>query len=181
MNIKTLTQRSFLFAIVLLFVGCAMKPPIPDSVGESFVLERDLVGDTVATGSFSAIDGTEREFIAYINGSWDGSAVTLVEDFEFADGVKERKTWVLTQLDNGEWSGTREDVVGTARGYQDGKAFRLDYTMALPDDDGNPGRKMKFRDVIVNDLDGNIINNATVGLWGLRVATVNLLIERPEQ
>lgn len=155
-----------------------MKPPTPEDVGESFVLERDLVGKTVATGSFSAIDGTHREFTAYIDGSWDGKSVTLVEDFEYADGEKERKTWVLTKLANGEFSGIREDVVGTARGYQDGKAFRLEYTMALPDEHGNPGREMIFRDVLVNGTDGTIINNATVGLWGFRVATVNLLIKR---
>lgn len=155
-----------------------MKPPTPEDVGESFVLERDLVGKTVATGSFSAIDGTHREFTAYIDGSWDGKSVTLVEDFEYADGEKERKTWVLTKLANGEFSGIREDVVGTARGYQDGKAFRLEYTMALPDEQGNPGREMTFRDVLVNSTDGTIINNATVGLWGFRVATVNLVIKR---
>lgn len=178
MTLKTLSLRTILGLTLLLLAGCATKPATPDNVGETFVLERDLVGKTVATGSFSAIDGTHREFIAYINGSWDGKAVTLVEDFEFADGEKERKTWVLTRQDNGEWSGIREDVVGTARGYQDGKAFRLEYTMALPNEDGSPGRKIKFRDVLVNNNDGTIINNATVGLWGFRVATVKLLINR---
>lgn len=178
MNVKITLQRLLFLSSLLLLAGCAMKPPIPDNVGESFVLERDLVGKTIANGSFSAIDGTHREFIAYIDGSWDGKAVTLVEDFEYSDGEKERKTWVLTRLPNGEFSGVREDVVGTARGYQDGKAFRLEYTMALPNDDGTPGRKMKFRDVLVNNPDGTIINNATVGLWGFRVATVNLLIKR---
>lgn len=160
--------------------GCAMKPPIPDNVGENFVPERDLVGNIVAKGGFSAIDGTDRQFVAYIDGSWDGNVLTLVEDFEFADGVKERKTWVLTRQDNGEFSGIREDLIGTARGYQDGAAFRLDYTMALPNEDGSPGRKLTFRDVLVNDSDGNIINNATVGWWGFRVATVNLTMERQD-
>ena len=155
-----------------------MQPPVPDNVGEDFVLERDLVGKTIATGSFSAIDGTHREFIVYIDGTWDGEALTLVEDFEYSDGEKERKTWVFTKLPNGEFSGIREDVVGTARGFQDGNAFRLEYIMALPNEDGTPGREMKFRDVLVTDTSGTIINNATVGLWGFRVATVNLRIQK---
>ena len=175
---KKLLHRTALLVAIVLTTGCAFSPPTPDNIGEAFVLERDLIGRTVATGSFSAIDGTHREFIAYINGTWDGKAVTLIEDFEFADGEKERKTWVLTKLENGDWSGTREDVIGTARGYQDGKAFRLEYDMALPDDEGNPGRKLRFKDVIVNSTNGVIINNATVGLWGFRVATVKLLIRR---
>lgn len=155
-----------------------MKPPAPENLGETFVLERDLAGKTIATGSFSAIDGTHKEFIAYIEGSWDGKAVTLVEDFEYSDGLKERKTWVLTRQPDGEFSGVREDVVGKARGYQDGKVFRLEYTMAPQNEDGTPGREMKFRDVIGMKTDGTIINNATVGLWGFRVATVNLVMER---
>lgn len=173
---------SGVFLTLALLSGCAMKPSIPDEAKAdsvpAFVLERDLLGKTKASGGFSAIDGTDREFVAYIDGSWDGEKMTLVEDFEFADGVKERKTWVLTKLENGEFSGIREDLVGTARGYQDGKAFRLEYTMAIPDEDGNPGRKMKFRDVLVNTADGSIINKATVGLWGFRVATVDLIFVR---
>ncbi|MFK7996975.1 MAG: DUF3833 family protein [Granulosicoccus sp.] len=178
MKTKNIARNLFLLLTLLSLSACAMKPPTPEDVGESFVLERDLIGKTIATGSFSAIDGTHREFVAYIDGSWDGTALTLVEDFEYSDGEKERKTWVLTKQSNGEYSGVREDVVGTARGYQDGKAFRMEYTMALPNEDGSPGRKLKFRDVLVNDSQGRIINNATVGLWGFRVATVSLLMEK---
>lgn len=178
MNLKNLRQSLTLLAFVLMLSGCAMKPPPPDNLGDAFVLERDLIGKTIATGGFSAIDGTDRQFVAYIDGTWDGKAVTLVEDFEFADGLKERKTWVLTKLPNGEFSGVREDVVGTARGYQDGKVFRLEYTMAPPKDDGTPGREMKFRDVIGKQTNGTIVNNATVGIWGFKVATVNLIMER---
>ena len=179
MNANKYARISLLLSVLLL-VSCAGRPPIPDNVGKPFSLETDLIGKTVATGSFSAIDGTHRDFITYIEGTLDGSTVTLVEDFEFDDGVKERKTWVLTKLPNGEYSGIREDVIGTARGYQDGDAFRLEYTMAIPDENGEPGRAMKFRDVLANNPEGAVVNKATVGLWGFQVATVDLLIKRPE-
>ena len=180
--IYSITRLTIIFLALGLLSGCALKPSIPEeALAESvpaFLLERDLLGKTKATGSFSAIDGTYREFVAYVDGSWDGEKMTLVEDFEYADGVKERKTWVLTKLENGEYSGIREDVIGTARGYQDGKAFRLDYTMALPDEEGNPGRKLSFRDVIANKPGGGISNKAVVGIWGFRVATVDLEFAR---
>lgn len=176
--ISRFSKTAFLMMVFALLAGCATKPPIPDDVGDTFLLERDLLGKTIATGGFKAIDGTERDFVVHIDGSWNGEALTLVEDFEYSDGVKERKTWVFTQLPNGEFSGIREDVIGTARGYQDGKAFRLEYTMAIPDENGEPGRKMKFRDVIVKRKDGSILNNATVGLWGFRVARVHLQMKR---
>ena len=160
--------------------ACATRPPVPDVSINTFNLTRDLSGKTTGVGNFSAINGTSRDFVAYLEGSWDGKVMTLVEDFEYADGVKERKTWVLTQLPNGEFSGVRDDVVGTARGYQDGPSFRLEYDMAIPNEDGSPGRRVRFRDVLVKQSDGLIRNDATVGLWGFRVGTVTLTIKRDE-
>lgn len=172
-HVASLTLLTFILS------SCAFKPPIPSDPLDTFTLQTDLLGKTVGTGNFSAIDGTSRDFTAYMDGSWDGKSLTLIEDFDYADGVKERKTWTFTQLDNGEFSGTREDVVGTARGYQDGKAFRLEYIMAIPNDDGTPGRKVSFKDVLVKQSDGIIRNDAIVGLWGLRVGRVNLTITAP--
>ncbi|NND91471.1 MAG: DUF3833 family protein [Granulosicoccus sp.] len=168
-------------ALLLTLAACANSPPIPDGPREKFELTRDLAGKTVGRGNFNAIDGTDRDFVAYIDGSWDGQVMTLVEDFEYADGVQETKTWKLTRLPNGEYSGVREDVIGTARGFQDGDAFRLEYTMAIPDDEGKPGRKVRFRDVLVKQSDGAIRNEAIVGFWGIRVGRVSLIITREEQ
>jgi len=167
-------------ALLLMLGGCATRPAVPDEVTEPFVLQEDLLGKTVGRGNFSAIDGTSRDFVAYIEGSWDGEVMTLVEDFDYADGVKERKTWKLTKLPNGDYSGVREDVVGTARGYQDGNAFRLEYTMSIPDEDGTPGRKVSFKDVLVKLPNGDIQNQANVGLYGLRVGQVSLVISRED-
>ena len=175
---RFLLSVSGLTAVLVILSGCATRPPIPDGIVDTFVLQEDLLGKTVGRGNFSAINGTSRDFIAYIEGSWDGKVMTLVEDFEYADGVKERKTWKLTELPNGEYSGIREDVVGTARGYQDKNAFRLDYTMAIPNDDGTPGRKVSFKDVLVKLPNGDIQNEANVGLWGARVGRVSLTISR---
>lgn len=180
---KTWLSRTWhvarLTLLTFILSSCAFKPPIPSAPLDTFTLQTDLLGKTVGTGNFSAIDGTSRDFTAYMDGSWDGKSLTLIEDFDYADGVKERKTWTFTQLDNGEFSGTREDVVGTARGYQDGKAFRLEYIMAIPNEDGTPGRKVSFKDVLVKQTDGTIRNDAIVGLWGVRVGQVNLTITSP--
>ena len=94
-----------LLAIIL--SSCASRPSVPSGQLDMFTLETDLVGKTIGIGNFSAIDGTSRDFTAYLEGSWDGKALTLVEDFDYADGVKERKTWVFTELPNGEFIGIR--------------------------------------------------------------------------
>ncbi|HEX8902116.1 DUF3833 family protein [Vitreimonas sp.] len=166
-------------AALLLLAACATRPPLPrETAQDAFVIEQDLVGRTTARGEFRAINGVRRGFTAHLDGAWDGRTFTLVEDFEFDDGQRDRKTWRLERVGPGEYVGTREDVVGQARGYQDGRAFRLEYDVRLTNADGSPGRKVRFRDVMVLTPEGAVLNRANVGLWGLRVAQVELTIER---
>ncbi|MBI1250672.1 MAG: DUF3833 family protein [Alphaproteobacteria bacterium] len=176
-------QRAFHLthlALPILLTACATAPPVPREAGvERFVIEEDLLGRTTARGEFRAINGVRRGFSAELNGSLDGETFTLAERFAYDDGETDQKTWRLTRVGDGEYIGVREDVVGQARGYQDGAAFRLEYDVRLPDENGEPGRKVRFRDVLVETDDGVILNRATVGYWGLRVGSVDLRITRP--
>lgn len=169
-----------LLLLTLTLAACAGRPPVPQSAALPFSLERDLVGKTIGKGSFRAINGTTRGFTAYLDGQWDGETLTLKEDFLYDDGEKDQKTWRLTRQSDGTWRGSREDVVGEAIGFQDGEAFRLEYEVVLPDEDGGAGMTVKFRDVLVRETDGTVLNTATVGYWGLRVGTVELQIRRDE-
>lgn len=165
-------------AFALTAQACATRPPVPSaSSATPFVAERDLVGASVARGEFRAITGVRRGFTAQLNGAWDGSTLTLVEDFVYDDGERDRKTWHLRRTGPGRFTGTREDVVGEAQGFQDGDVFRLEYDVILPSENGR-GRKVRFRDVLALRADGDILNNATVGWHGLRVGSVSLVIER---
>jgi hypothetical protein len=178
MNVYVLSA----FAAIFLLAACATRPPLPqETAQDTFIIEEALVGRTVARGEFRAINGVQRGFSAQLEGAWDGRTLTLVEDFLYDDGERDRKTWRLERVAPGEYVGTREDVVGQARGYQDGRAFRLEYDVRLPNADGTPGRKVRFRDVMVLTGDGAVLNRATVGLWGLRVARVELTIQRDTQ
>jgi hypothetical protein len=157
--------------------ACATAPSPPSTVGDRFVLERDLAGQSVARGEFRSITGARRPFTANLNGVLAGEKFTLVEDFAFDDGERNRKTWVLTRVPNGEWTGVREDVVGRARGFQDGNVFRLEYDVRLPSKTGR-GRKVRFRDVLALREQGEIANDASVGWHGLHVGAVHLVITR---
>lgn len=159
--------------------ACATRPPVPDTVAEAFVLEEDLLGATTGVGQFTTITGADRGFTAALNGTWDGTTLTLVEDFVFDDGETDRKTWRLTKVADGEYVGTREDVVGEARGFVDGDAFRLEYLVDLPLDDGG-SRRVRFKDVLVTQADGSVLNKANVSWRGVRVGRVELVITRDE-
>ncbi len=159
--------------VLSLLGACATRPPVPREIAaEPIAIEEALAGRTVARGEFRAITGAKRPFTATLDGTWDGRVLTLVEDFQFDDGERDRKTWRLEQVGPGRFTGTREDVVGTAAGFQDGNVFRLEYDVRLG------GRTVRFRDVLALTPDGDVLNNATVGWFGLRVGSVSLLIQR---
>lgn len=142
------------------------------------MIERDLMGSTTARGEFSAINGVKRGFTAQLTGARSGDQFTLNERFAYDDGEKDEKTWVLTLKGDGQYTGTREDVVGEARGWQDGRAFRLEYDVRLPNEKGEPGMQVHFQDVMVLTPEGVILNNASVGKWGFQVGKVSLKIDR---
>ncbi|MCA0305433.1 MAG: DUF3833 domain-containing protein [Proteobacteria bacterium] len=165
-------------ALALLFLAatvgaCASPPPVPDNATTPLVLESFFPGRTVGEGVFTnSWTGSQRKFDVVIEGSWDGRTLTLVEDFVFADGEKDRKTWKLEQTGPGTYVGTREDVVGQARAWTDGKAVRLEYAVKLG------GVTVDFSDVLVLTAPDALLNNAVVGKWGLRVGRVQLVLRR---
>lgn len=169
-------MRRVVIAGLILIGGCAGAPRLPEETVGSFVIERDLLGETVARGEFSAINGTRRSFTAYLTGTQEGELFTLHERFEYDDGERDEKTWVLTLLGDGRYTGVREDVVGEAVGWQDGPAFRLEYDIRLPDENGEPGMKLRFRDVMVMTDAGAVLNRARVSKWGFNVGRVDLEI-----
>jgi hypothetical protein len=159
--------------VLSLLGACATRPPVPREIAaQPIVIEEALAGRTVARGEFRAITGARRSFNATLNGTWDGRVLTLVEDFEFDDGERDRKTWRLEQVAPGRFTGTREDVVGVADGFQDGNVFRLEYRVRLGD------RVVRFRDVLALTPEGEVQNDATVGWFGLRVGSVSLRMRR---
>ena len=166
----------------LALAACASAPPVPEEAAEGarFVLEEDLIGRTVGQGRFTTITGVDRGFTVEIDGRLEGDTLVLVEDFLYDDGETDRKTWRLTRLPDGSYTGTREDVVGEARGFADGDAFRLEYMLEIPTEDGG-SRQVGFRDVLVELPDGSVLNRANVGWWGFHVGEVELTIVRASE
>ncbi len=171
--------RSLLILPILAsLAGCANAPSSSPVMGQkSFVLERDLAGRNIAKGVFkNALTGAERRLTAILDGRWNGKSLTLSERFLYEDGERQHKTWVLTRTGPGTFSGTREDVVGTAVGRQDGTDFRLSYDVLLPS--GGSTLQVHFEDVLALQGDGTILNQAFVSKLGVRVGTVVLTIGR---
>lgn len=166
------------FALAALLSGCAAAPQIAVSPQtRPLVLEKFFLGRTVADGSFvNAITGAERKVHVLLDGKWDGKTLRLFEDFFYADGERVQKTWLLTKTGPGTYSGTREDVIGTARGTMEGALVRLDYDANLKSNGSDI--TVTFADVLELRADGTLLNKAVVSKLGVKIGDVTLVIRR---
>ena len=72
--------------VSIVLAGCAPKPSIDDDKlsDKTFKLEQFFDGKVKAYGQFQDVLGNvSRRFVVDIDGSWDGEALTLVEDFTY--------------------------------------------------------------------------------------------------
>ena len=143
---------------------------------EKFTLEGYFAGHTTAIGSFSAINGTKRDFTVDLRGRWNGRTLTLVEDFVYADGERDRKTWRLRKIADNQYRGTREDVVGDTLVTISGDTARFSYLVDL-DPGGRPNR-VRFHDTMTLGADGTVLNKALVTKFGLPVAKTRVEFRR---
>lgn len=150
----------------------------PARAAEPFTLEGYFTGRTVATGTFRAINGVRRDFAVDLDGRWDRrrQTLTLVETFRYADGERDRKTWVFRKTAPGRYVGTREDVIGATDVAIAGDTARFAYDVNL-DPKGTPN-VVRFNDTMTLRPDGTVLNTARVTKWGLPVASTRVEFRR---
>jgi hypothetical protein len=177
------TARNALIAVITAITatltgGCATVPPAsPVLAPQGVALERDFRGRFYAKGVFTnRITGSARAFNVVLNGKWDGKTLTLREDFAYADGEKDVKTWVFRRISPTQWTGTREDVVGNADVQVAGGVVRISYDIDLPTSSG--AVRLRFEDVIERNQGGIIVNRAIVSKFGLPLGDVDLTFSR---
>ena len=142
-------------------------------------LEEVLPQITRATGSFSAINGVKRTFTVDLKTTWNGKILTLREDFVYNNGEKDRKTWRFTKTGENTYQGTREDVIGETTLTVNGKKATFTYLVDL--DPTGKTNKVRFRDTMILQDDGSILNTANVYKFGFPVAKVQVNFEKPKR
>ena len=179
----SLTRRAAaaLAAVLIPFgAGASRAADLPAAVPHGrLVLEEFFRGDLVAEGVFTNTrDGTTRGLKVKMRGDWDGKTLTLVEDFVYSDGEKDRKTWRFTKVAEGRYTGTREDVVGTADIRQRGNDVLLDYTARVTTKDGSV-YNIRFADVLTLTGPRTVLNTADLtAYWFFEVGKVRLNIRK---
>ena len=153
-------RRTLLFGLVALpLAGCAGTPVPTTTSGPPITLVSAFQGRTTGRGHFRIwLTGDERRFTAKLNGTVKGRTgarvLTVVEDFLYDDGQKDRLTWVFREQGPGRWT----------------------YTADFKSPSGV--NRLGFEDILYSSPDGTIINDAVVTRAGIAVASVRFVIRR---
>lgn len=159
--------------------GCASTPTPADYAAEKPVLalERYFDGVVHAQGIFTDRGGkVVRRFSVVMKCTWSGDDGVLDEAFTYSDGKKDRRVWRLKKLPGGRYTGTADDVVGTAQGQAAGNAFQWAYTLRLPVDD--KVYEVQFDDWMFLMDDRVMLNKAVMSKFGIRLGEVTLAFQK---
>lgn len=164
----------------LALAGCASPTP-QDYAAEkpTLDLQRYFNGDVVAHGIFSDRSGkVVRRFTVLMKCQWVGNEGTLDEAFTYSDGKTDRRIWRLKKLDGGRYTGTADDVVGTANGQVAGNAFQWNYTLKLPVD--GKVYEVQFDDWMYLMDERVMLNRAVMSKFGIRLGEVTLAFQKAQ-
>ena len=167
----------FVLLTIILLTNCAgnqMKPTDFKDQTPRLIIEDYLLGNVKAWGILQDRSGkVTRQFSANLNGKWDGKQLILDEEFNWSDGEVQKRQWQITKLDEHNYEGTAGDVVGKAKGYSYGPAFKFEYVLLVP----IKGKEIKisFDDWIFKQDDRVAINRATMTKFGFKVAELTVM------
>ena len=172
-------------AVVLLLSGCSGLD-LEDEVGRgpAFNLFEYFDGQVEAWGMVQDWRGrVVRQFAVTIEGTIRGDELTLDEVFNYADGEQSTRQWRIKRNsdDNAatRYTGTANDIIGSAAGIESGDAVRWDYEMDIE----TSGRtyRVRFADRLWR-IDGDTVTNrAKIRKFGFVAAEVILFMRRVDE
>ena len=162
--------------LTIFLIGCAnnMKPTDFKGQKPRLIIEDYLSGNVKAWGVLQNRSGKViRQFSADLNGSWDGQQLILDEKFNWSDGEVQKRQWTIKKIDDHNYEGTAGDVVGIAKGFSYGPAFKFEYVLLVPVKKREI--KITFDDWIFKQDEKVAINRATMTKFGFKVAELTVM------
>ena len=163
----------------IILTGCVnnMKPTDFKNQKPRLIIENYLSGNVKAYGILQNRSGkVTRQFVADLKGKWNENQLILDEKFNWSDGEIQTRQWKIKKIDDHNYEGTAEDVVGKARGYSYGPAFKFEYVLLVPIKGKNI--KITFDDWIFKQDDNIAINRATMTKFGFKVAELTVMFKK---
>lgn len=161
--------------VAVLIAGCSTA--IDDYQGRTpeLKLEEFFQGELVAYGTVQDYsDDVIQRFRVEMVGSWDGNKGTLEEDFYYADGSTQQRTWHLTKTGPNTYEGRASDVEGVAVGTTAGNALNWQYTLNVEVDGETMALSLDDWMYLVDEE--NMINRTEMSKFGVPVGEITLYI-----
>jgi hypothetical protein len=186
MTMHPLPRRAFLSAAAAIAASALAplpaqaaqrKSPAPDAAPR-LVLHEWFRGPTHAVGRFrNGFTGAERILAVDLFGRWNGRTLSLFEDFFYADGERDQKTWFFKRIGEGRYVGTRDDVVAPADVTTPSPdTVRFGYTADLKLASGVT--RLDFDDTLTLRADGTVFNKAYVSRFFIPLGDVELVFRK---
>ena len=169
-------KKIILIILLTYLTGCAnnMKPTDFKDQKPRLIIEDYLSGNVKAWGVLQNRSGkVTRQFKAELNGKWDGTQLILDEVFNWDDGERQTRQWKINKIDEHNYEGTASDVVGKAKGFSYGPAFKFEYVLLVPVKGKNI--KITFDDWIFKQDERVAINRATMTKFVIKVAELTVM------
>ena len=178
---KQFMKSILLIISIILITSCsknnAMKPEDFKNKEPRLIIEEYLSGNVKAWGVLQNRSGKViRQFSADLNGKWNGKELILDEKFNWDDGEIQTRQWQIIKIDENNYEGSAGDVVGKAKGFSYGPAFKFEYVLLVPVKGKNV--KITFDDWIFLQDEKVAINRATMSKFGFKVAELTVFFTK---
>jgi hypothetical protein len=176
-DIKIILLITSLFLITSCSTQNSMKPEDFINTKPLMTIEKYFEGPVKAWGLLQDRKGkVTRQFKADMFGSFEGSTLTLNEDFYWTDGEKQNRIWKIKKINSNTYEGTAPDVIGIAKGFQYGSVFKFEYNLMVPFK--GKSIKVSFDDWIFKQDEEVAINRATLTKFGFKVGELTVFFKK---
>ena len=179
---KNIFFISILLIIIFLFFNnyfnnVTMKPEDFKETKPIINIEKYFEGPVKAWGLLQDRKGkVTRQFRADMFGKFQNNILTLEEEFFWTDGEKQKRVWKIKKIDEHNYIGTAPDVIGEAKGFSYGSAFKFEYDLMIPI--RGKDIKISFDDWIFKQDDKIAINRATLKKFGFKVGELTVFFQK---
>ncbi len=134
-------------------------------------------GEVQAWGQFQDRSGkVVKRFKVRLVGSWQGHDGVIQEYFRYDDGSTSERTWYLSDLGDGHYSGRAADIVGKASGEAAGPALHWRYTLRQPAN--GHVYEVNMNDWMFLQDDHTLINRTEMSKWGFHLGDITLFFRK---
>lgn len=134
----------------------------------NFDLRYHLCGPMKSEGIIYGPTGkVVSQFVADMEGIWDGNSGELHENFRFATGNLDHRIWKIELDGAGGYSASADDVVGLAKGKITGMAAQSLYKIRLGPEAGS--HVVSANDWMYLSENGVILNRSQFRKFGIKV------------